>query len=195
MEKILIATKNKGKLNDIREIFKDLNVEIISLLDLNSKLEIAETGVTFEENAQIKAKVCFQHFNLPSIGDDSGLVVDQLNGAPGIFSARYAGDNSDDQQNNKKLISELEKFPEPHRAKFVCIASYYDGNRFINSYGEVNGRIVLNARGLNGFGYDPLFIPNGFDKTFGEFTLEEKNKISHRSIAFKKLYKKLISVL
>ncbi len=195
MKKILIATKNKGKLNDIKEIFKELDVEIISLLDFDEVIEIEETGSSFEENAQIKARACFEKYEIPSIGDDSGLIVDQLNGAPGIYSARYASENATDEQNNQKLIDELKRFPEPHRAKFVCVASYYDGNKFINSYGEINGRIIPEIRGSNGFGYDPMFIPNGFYKTFGEFSIEDKNKISHRSVAFKKLYKKLVTAL
>lgn len=195
MKKILIATKNKGKLNDIKEIFKELDVEIISFLDFENLPDVEETGKTFEENAQLKAKACFDKFGIPSIGDDSGLVVEQLNGEPGVYSARYAGENANDDMNNEKLIKSIQRFPEPHRAKFVCVASYFDGEKFINSYGEVQGRIITEPRGKNGFGYDPLFIPNGYDRTFGEFTIEEKNKISHRSIAFRKLYKKLISEL
>ncbi len=195
MKKILIATKNKGKLNDIKEIFKDHDIEILSFLDFEDAPDVDETGKTFEENAQLKAKACFDKYKIPSIGDDSGLVVEQLSGAPGIYSARYAGEDANDLLNNEKLIREIQKFPEPHRAKFVCIASYYDGENFINAYGEVKGRIITEPRGTNGFGYDPLFIPNGYDKTFGEFSHEEKNKLSHRSVAFKKLYKKLESFL
>ncbi len=195
MKKILIATKNKGKLNDIKEIFKDLDIEILSFLDFEDSPDVDETGKTFEENAQLKAKACFDKYTIPSIGDDSGLVVEQLSGAPGIYSARYAGEDANDLLNNEKLIREIQKFPEPHRAKFVCVASYYDGENFINAYGEVKGRIITEPRGTNGFGYDPLFIPNGYDKTFGEFSHEEKNKLSHRSVAFKKLYKKLESFL
>jgi XTP/dITP diphosphohydrolase len=195
LKKILIATKNKGKLNDIKEIFKELNIEILSFLDFEDSPDVEETGKTFEENAQLKAKACYDKFKIPSVGDDSGLVVEQLNGEPGIYSARYAGENATDEKNNQKLIKAVQRLPEPHRAKFVCVASYYDGEKFINSYGEVQGRIITEARGKNGFGYDPLFIPNGYDKTFGELSHEEKNKISHRSIAFKKLLKKLISEL
>lgn len=195
MKKILIATKNKGKLNDIREIFKDLDIEILSFNDFDNFPEVEETGKTFEENAKLKAKACYEKFKIPSIGDDSGLVVEQLNGEPGIFSARYAGENANDFLNNEKLIKEIQKFPEPHRAKFVCVVIYYDGEKFINAYGEVNGRIITEPKGKNGFGYDPLFIPNGYDKTFGELSHEVKNKISHRSMAFRKLHKKLDSLL
>jgi XTP/dITP diphosphohydrolase len=193
LNKILIATKSKGKLNDIKEIFKNLDIEILSFLDFEDSPDVEENGKTFEENAQLKSKACFEKYGIPSIGDDSGLVVEQLNGEPGVYSARYAGENATDEMNNEKLIKAIQRFPEPHRAKFVCVASYYDGEKFVNAYGDVQGRIITEPRGKNGFGYDPLFIPNGYDKTFGEFTLEEKNKISHRSVAFKKLYKKLIS--
>lgn len=192
---ILIATKNKGKLNDIKEIFKDLEVEIISFLNFDNSPDVEENGKTFEENAKLKAKACFDLFGIPSIGDDSGLVVEQLNGEPGIYSARYAGENANDFLNNEKLIKELQKFPEPHRAKFVCVASYYNGNDFISAYGEVKGRVITEPRGKNGFGYDPLFIPNGYYQTFGELSHEEKNKISHRAMAFRKLRKKLESIL
>lgn len=195
MKKIIIATKNKGKLNDIKEIFKDLDIEILSFLDFENSPNVEETGKTFEENAKLKAKACFEQYGIPSIGDDSGLVVEQLNGNPGIYSARYSGENASDQLNNQKLLDELKRFSEPHRAKFVCIASFYDGKKFINAYGEVNGRIISEHRGQNGFGYDPLFIPNGYTLTFGELSIEEKNKISHRSVAFKKLLKKLASTL
>ncbi|MCX8106676.1 MAG: XTP/dITP diphosphatase [Ignavibacterium album] len=195
MKKILIATKNKGKLNDIKEIFKDLDIEILSFLDFDDSPDVDETGNTFEENAQLKAKACYDKFKIPSIGDDSGLVVEQLNGEPGIYSARYAGENANDYLNNEKLIKQIQKFPEPHRAKFVCVASYFDGEKFVNAYGEVKGRIITEPRGKNGFGYDPLFIPNGYDKTFGELSHEEKNKISHRSMAFRKLHKKLEALL
>lgn len=195
MKKILIATKNKGKLNDIKEIFKDLDVEIISFLDFADSPDIDETGKTFEENAQLKAKACYDKYGIPAIGDDSGLVVEQLNGEPGIYSARYAGENANDFLNNEKLIKAIQKFPEPHRAKFVCVASYYDGKNFTNAYGEVKGRVITEPRGKNGFGYDPLFIPNGYLETFGELSHQEKNKISHRSMAFRKLHKKLEAIL
>ncbi|MFN3871736.1 MAG: RdgB/HAM1 family non-canonical purine NTP pyrophosphatase [Ignavibacterium sp.] len=195
MKKILIATKNKGKLSDIKEIFKDLDIEVLSFLNFDDSPDVDETGKSFEENAQLKAKACYNKYKIPSVGDDSGLVVEQLNGEPGIYSARYAGENANDFLNNEKLIKEIQKFPEPHRAKFVCVASYFDGEKFVNAYGEVKGRVITELRGKNGFGYDPLFIPNGYDKTFGELSHEEKNQISHRSMAFRKLHKKLEAIL
>lgn len=186
-KKILIATTNRGKLNDIREILKDLNLDIISFLDFKDYPDVEETGETFEANARLKAEAAFEKYKIPSIADDSGLSVDQLNGAPGVISARYAGENSTDADNNEKLIRELEKHPEPHLAKYICVAVYYDGKEFMLSYGECKGKIIKNGRGSNGFGYDPYFITDGFELTMGEMSLEEKNQVSHRKRAFEKL--------
>lgn len=186
-KKILIATTNKGKMNDIREIFKDLNLTILSFLDFKNYPEVIEDGETFEANAIKKAKAAYDYFKMPVIADDSGLSVVQLNGAPGVLSARYAGENATDEQNNIKLISDLEKFPEPHLANYICVAVYYDGNNFKTVYGACKGRIVKQGRGTNGFGYDPYFIPQGYELTMGELSLQEKNKISHRLKAFEQL--------
>lgn len=186
-KKILIATTNKGKMNDIREIFKNLNLTILSFLDFKNYPEVVEDGETFEVNAIKKAKAAYDYFKMPVIADDSGLSVVQLNGAPGVISARYAGENATDEQNNIKLISDLEKFPEPHLAKYICVAVYYDGNNFKTVYGECKGRISKQGRGKNGFGYDPYFIPQGYELTMGELSLQEKNKISHRLKAFEQL--------
>jgi XTP/dITP diphosphohydrolase len=191
MNKIIFATKNPGKIREVKEIFKNSNIELVSLLDLNNVPEIIEDGLTFEENARKKAEIIFKTFNIPSMSDDSGLEVEQLEGRPGVFSARYAGENATDEENNEKLLRELSNYTEPHRAKFVCSAAYYDGNKFVTAYGEVKGKIIKSPRGHNGFGYDPLFLPDGYLFTSGELSLEEKNKISHRAAAFYKL-KKLI---
>jgi XTP/dITP diphosphohydrolase len=191
MKQILLATKNKGKLNDVKEILKNINIKILSFLDFKSYPEVEETGKTFLENAELKARAAFENYQIPSIGDDSGLEAFQLNGEPGIFSARYAGENSDDSKNNLKLIWKLEKFPEPHPGRFVCAAVYFDGKEVKTAFGEVRGNIIKNPRGYNGFGYDPLFIPNGFDKTMAELSHAEKNKISHRLKAFEELSKYL----
>lgn len=192
MKQILLSTTNKGKLNDVKEILKDIDVKILSFLDFDDYPNVKETGLTFLENAELKAKVAFKKYGIPSIGDDSGLESFQLNGEPGIYSARYASENSDDEQNNLKLILKLLKYPEPHPGRFVCAAVYYDGQEFNSAIGEVRGNIIKNPRGKNGFGYDPLFIPNGFDKTMAELSHEEKNKISHRLKAFKELSKYLV---
>lgn len=192
MKKILLATTNKGKLHDVKEILKDIDVEILSFLDFDDYPNVEETGLTFLENAELKVKAAFEKYNIPSIGDDSGLELFQLDGEPGIYSARYAGENSDDEKNNLKLIEKLSEYPEPHPGRFVCAAVYYDGSEFRSAVGEVRGNIIKNPRGKNGFGYDPLFIPNGYDNTMAELSHENKNKISHRLNAIKELKKYLV---
>ncbi len=195
MDKIIFATQNKGKLKEVKHIFRDFNVELISLNELENVPEIVESGDTFEENAKIKADIIFNKFNMPVISDDSGIVVDQLDGRPGVYSARYAGEDATDEENNEKLLCELKNFPQPHTAKFVCSAVYFDGEKFLTAYGEVKGRIIKSPRGKNGFGYDPLFMPDGYDRTSGELELDEKNKISHRAKAFNKLKTLIINSL
>ncbi len=184
--KIVFASRNKGKIKEVKKILGD-QFEIISLNDIDGFAEIEEIGSTFEENASIKAEAAFKFSGLPSIGDDSGLEVEQLSGKPGVYSARYAGKYASDFDNNIKLLFELEKQPEPHHAQFVCTAAYFDGNEFIVTKGELKGKIIKEPRGENGFGYDPLFIPHNQSLTLAEIDLEEKNKISHRAEAFKKL--------
>ncbi len=190
--KIIFATKNDGKVREVKKIFDDDDIELISLNDFDNIPDIDETGNTFEENAKIKAIEIYRMFKIPVIADDSGLSVEQLDGAPGVISARYAGENSNSVENNKKLLRELENFEEPHRAKFVCAAVYFDGKKFITASGEMYGRIIKEGRGNNGFGYDPLFIPDGYSLTNGELELDEKNKISHRAKAFYGLKNKII---
>jgi XTP/dITP diphosphohydrolase len=193
-KRILIATTNKGKMDDIREIFKGLNLEILSFLDFDNYPEVIEDGDTFEANAIKKAKAAYDFFKIPVVADDSGLSVSQLNGAPGVISARYAGENATDEQNNNKLISELENFPEPHLAKYICVAVYYNGTNLKVVDGDCKGRIIRQGRGSNGFGYDPYFIPDGYELTMGELSLQEKNKISHRLKAFEQLKEILIKL-
>ncbi len=192
MKRIIFATGNAHKLKEVKEIFEDTNALLVSLNELEDVPEIIEDGETFKENSLIKVNVIFNHFKIPAIGDDTGLMVEQLNGAPGVYSARYSGENATYESNNKKLLSELAKFPTPHKASFVTIATYYDGKTTITAFGELKGEIVNKHRGKNGFGYDPIFQPEGFDKTLAELTLEEKNKISHRGRSFRKLKEKLL---
>jgi XTP/dITP diphosphohydrolase len=187
MKKIIFASKNKGKVEEIKYILRDLDIQIISLLDINESIDIEETGTTFEENAFLKAKQVYNKFKIPTIADDSGLVVEQLNGAPGVYSARYAGENGDDKENNKKLLKELQNFPEPHHSKFVCAAIYYNGKKPVKAFGEIKGRIIDEERGKNGFGYDPLFIPDGYSVTTAQLHSATKNSISHRFRAFNEL--------
>ena len=158
--KIIFATQNKGKLKEVAHILGDKYFELLSLHDFNNVGEIVEDGKTFEENAAKKAKYVFEKYNIPVIADDSGLVVEQLNGEPGIYSARYAGENASDEENNRKLISKLLKLHQPHKAKFVCSAVFYDGVKLLKTSGEVTGQIIHEPRGKNGFGYDPMFIPS-----------------------------------
>jgi len=194
MIKIIFASDNKGKIAEVRKILGELGIPILSLHDINFEGDIEETGNSFEENAKIKAIEIFNNYNFPTIADDSGLVVEQLNGEPGIYSARYAGIDSDDAANNIKLLENLSSKLEPHRAKFVCSAVYYSGEETYTAVGEVNGKIISKARGINGFGYDPLFVPDGYSKTMAELDPEIKNSISHRFKAFDQLKKHLLSI-
>ena len=184
MKKIIFASKNEGKVKEVRHILKGLNVEILSLNDVGFKDEIHESADTLEGNAKIKAKIIYDKYRLPTIADDSGIVATQLGNEPGVYSARYAGENATDEENNNKLIERLKSFPEPHMGKFICAAVYYIGTDFVVAKGEVVGKIINIPRGTNGFGYDPLFLPDGYDKTTAELPPEIKNKISHRFKAF-----------
>lgn len=194
MRQIIFASKNQGKVLEVTEIFKSANIKVLSLLGIESAPEIIESGSTFEENAKIKAEVIYNAFRSPVIGDDSGLSVDQLDGRPGVYSARYAGENATDEDNNQKLLEELQRYPEPHHARFICSAVYFDGTNWLIANGEIKGRLIKHPRGENGFGYDPLFLPDGFVKTTAELGLGEKNKISHRAIAFNQLKKLIINL-
>ena len=191
MSRLIFATKNRGKLNEVRNIFSDSGFEITSLLDLNSKLEVVENEKTYEGNAKKKAKEIFNKYKIPVIADDSGIETEQLTGIPGVYSARYAGEIATDEENNKKLLDELKNFSEPHPAKYVCCAVYFDGENYLIEFGEVKGKIIMMGRGTKGFGYDPLFVPDGYNQTMAELSPEVKNSISHRGQAFSKLKRKI----
>lgn len=193
--KIIFATRNKGKLKEVQKIFGNEKFEIISLSELGFNDEIEETGTTFEENAFIKADTIFKKYKLPVIADDSGLAVDQLDGQPGIYSARYAGENATYEDNNKKLLKELENFTQPHYAKFVCCAVFVDEQNRITVNGDLKGEIITEFRGVNGFGFDPIFKPESYNITLAEMPLEEKNKISHRAKAFNLLKSKIEEII
>lgn len=190
--KLLFATTSNGKLKEVRKVFSETSFTIVSLADFLAVPEIVEDGLTFAENAKIKAKTTYDLFCIPTLADDSGLSVDQLNGEPGVISARYAGENSTDEANNKLLLEKLSHFSEPHLAKFICSAVFYDGENFILAEDVMKGKIISEPRGVNGFGYDPLFIAEGFSVTNGELSLDEKNRISHRAKAFNQLKKNLL---
>jgi len=173
---ILVATHNEGKKKEIQQILP--NYKIKSLTDYNIFEEIIEDGKTFAENAKIKAKYCFEKTGIPSLGDDSGLVIPALGGKPGIYSARYAGDH-DFKANNKKVLEEL-KTVNNRKAYFITVLCFYkDG---VENYfeGRVNGTITFSEKGAEGFGYDPIFIPENETRTFAEMSPTEKNHISHR---------------
>ncbi|MBQ7595755.1 MAG: XTP/dITP diphosphatase [Clostridia bacterium] len=186
--KILIATHNKKKKAELERILRPLGVEIVTDTDLGIELtDVEETGETFEENSLLKAQSGCRESGLPCIADDSGLAVDYLNGAPGVYSARYSGEHGNDEKNIDKLLSELEGVPEKERtARFVCAATcvFPDGRR-IAVRGECEGKIAFERHGNGGFGYDPVFMVG--ERSFGEFTSEEKDKISHRGNALRKL--------
>ena len=190
--KIIFATGNKGKLKEVKKIFNNTDFEIISLAELGFTEEIEETGNTFEQNAFIKAETIFEKYKMPVIADDSGLMVEQLNGQPGVYSARYAGENATYEDNNKKLLYELNKFPQPHLAKFVCCAVFVNVKTRFSVTGELEGEIIKEYKGSNGFGFDPIFKPLEFEQTLAEMGIIEKNKISHRAKAFEKLKQKMI---
>ena len=187
---IVAATQNKHKIEEISAITKPLGMEIISRKDAGvPDFEVEEDGETFEENSEKKARAIMEACGQVTIADDSGLMVDALGGAPGVYSARYAGEEGNDAKNNVKLLAVMSDIPMKERtAKFVSVITmvYPDGSKLV-ARGECRGHIIFEERGTNGFGYDPLFVPEGFSKTFAELTAEEKNKISHRASALREL--------
>jgi XTP/dITP diphosphohydrolase len=188
MKKLFIASKNSGKIKEIKAYLSELGIEIFSLLDMQSLNDIAETGKTFEENAFIKAKALFDIVKLPVLADDSGLEVDPLNGEPGVYSARYAGPGASDSDNIRKLLDELKDVQSDSRtARFKCILVLYDGISKRSFEGACEGRIIDSIRGDEGFGYDPVFVPKGYEKTFAELGIKVKNELSHRAKALKSL--------
>ncbi|MBB6445640.1 XTP/dITP diphosphatase [Bacillus benzoevorans] len=187
--KVIIATKNPGKAREFVKMFEPYNVEVKTLLDFPEFAEIEETGKTFEENAILKAETVCKQLGEMAIADDSGIMVDALEGRPGIFSARYAGENKDDEANNDKLLGELKDVPEVKRtARYYCALAFaVPGKRTIIVNGTCEGVMISDRRGINGFGYDPLFYLPERGKTMAEITPQEKNEISHRAKALRKL--------
>lgn len=187
MNKLVIASRNRGKIAEYGEMLRDLPVEILSLADFPDLPEVRETGRTFRENALIKARAAAAATGLIALADDSGLEVDYLNGAPGVYSSRYAGPEQDDEANNRKLLAALEGVPMALRgARFRCVIAIVtpEGREFL-SEGVCEGRISLALRGRAGFGYDPLFLVPSLGKTFAELGPEVKNRISHRAQALR----------
>ncbi len=187
---LIIATGNSGKVREIGEIFGDLPLHLLTMSEaIDPVPEIIEDGQSFAENARIKAEVVYRQTGIWSLGDDSGLVVDALDGAPGIRSARYAGELADMEANKKKLLDALGGVaPALRTARFICaIALRIDATTLLAVEGACEGRIIDTPRGSGGFGYDPLFIPEGFDQTFAQLPAAKKHEISHRGRALRKM--------
>ena len=194
--KIVVATHNKDKFKELYHCLKSLKIKLLSLDDFPEIGEIIEDGKTLEENALIKARTVNQLTSLPAISDDTGLFVDALNGDPGIYSARYAGENSTYLDNVNKMLYEMKNIPEGKRqAKFSTVMAYVDGKRELIAEGFVKGIISNKIKGIGGFGYDSIFYVCKKGKTFSEMSIEEKNLISHRSRAIDALKAKLASNL
>ncbi|MGB7062416.1 MAG: XTP/dITP diphosphatase [Candidatus Zixiibacteriota bacterium] len=188
MKRIVLATNNKHKIKEIKDILSGLAAEILTLEDFPGAPRVEETGETLEENAILKAEAIHRFTGLPSLADDSGLEVDALQGAPGVLSSRFAGEHCSYADNNRKLLRLMADVPQNRRtARFVCVVAWMkDPENITTVKGEVEGIIALKERGENGFGYDPLFYLPDLNKTFAQLSFEEKNRISHRARAFGK---------
>jgi XTP/dITP diphosphohydrolase len=184
---VVLATRNEGKLRELARILG--SVPLAGLDEFPGAPEVAETGATFEENALLKARAIAEFTALPSVADDSGLCVDALNGMPGIFSARWSGTHGDDKANLDLVLAQISDVPDDRRgANFTCAAAvvFPDGTSHV-VLGQVSGQLIRERRGSGGFGYDPIFVPDGYDVTTAEMTAEEKDAISHRGKAFRAL--------
>lgn len=192
----ILATNNMKKLAEMQRILSPLGINVVTAKMLGEQLEdVEEDGKTFEDNAKLKARAACKEMNMPAIADDSGLCVDYLDGAPGIFSARFAGEHGNDEKNNDLLLEKLDGVPlEKRTAHYVCaICCTFPDGREIVVRGECNGVIGFERDGHEGFGYDPLFLVDG--KAFGRYTAEEKDKISHRGNALRLLTKELEKII
>ena len=194
--KLIIATHNSDKEKELKSVLDDFPVEVMSLDQFPEIGEIEETGSTLYENAKLKAVTVNKITNMPCLGDDTGLEVDALNGAPGVYSSRYAGENVSYEDNVTKLLRELRSTPSEKRtARFRTIIFYTDGERELYTQGEIQGIITKSPRGANGFGYDPVFYIPELKKTMAELTSAEKNKLSHRGQAMRKFRKLLLNFI
>lgn len=196
MKRIIFATGNEDKMREIRMILKDLNIPILSLKEAGISAGIEENGSSFEENALIKAKAIMEMTNEVVMADDSGLEIDFLDGAPGIYSARFMGEDTSYDVKNTALIEKLEGIPDEKRtARFVCaIACVLPDGRALTSCGIMEGRIGYEIKGENGFGYDPIFYLPEFGCTSAELTQEQKNELSHRGKALRNMREKLLKI-
>jgi len=192
MKKIVFATNNKHKLDEIRKISEGKH-EILSLNDINCRTDIPETGTTLEENALIKARFVKDNFGYDCFADDTGLEVKALDGAPGVYSARYAGEDCRAEDNIRKLLTNLEGISD-RRAAFRTVIALLIGDEQYFFEGAIHGKIIDEKRGESGFGYDPVFVPDGYEQTFAELGEDIKNNISHRAIATTKLIRFLLKM-
>ena len=191
---IYVETNNQGKLEEMKELLSGQGIEIKSLMEQFPEAEdVEETGTTFEENAILKAETYAKKYQVPVLADDSGLEVYALNREPGVYSARYAGEAKDDQANNDKLLKKLQdKKSEDREAAFVCVLAFArPGETTLTTEGRSEGRILTERRGEQGFGYDPIFQPDGYDQSYGELGPDVKNRISHRKKALEKMLNEL----
>lgn len=189
--KLALATNNLHKIEEIRAILGDSFEELLSLKELGINVDIEETGATLADNALIKAREITRISGMPSLADDTGLMVDALDGAPGVYSARYAGETHDDMANRALLLKNLEAVKDRSAHFGTVIAVCYPDGSYLLSEGRVNGKIAYEERGDGGFGYDSLFISDELGKTFAEASAEEKNSVSHRSRALRAMLAKL----
>jgi len=200
MRKLVLATRNPGKIREFARLLSEFasDIEVLGLEEFPDMPDVEETGDSFEENSLLKASAVAEFTKLPSLADDSGLCVNALNGDPGIFSARFAGEHGNDQANNEKLLQEL-KDKSDRSAQFICVVTLVvpteSGSKVIVESGNIEGIIVDDIRGDSGFGYDPLFQPIGSNLTFGEFPHGEKDKISHRGQALRKIAPRISEAL
>jgi XTP/dITP diphosphohydrolase len=185
MRKLVFATNNRHKLNEIRSLLQG-QYEILSLLDIGCTVEIPETGDTLEENSRIKARHVYQEYGMDCFADDTGLEIEALGGRPGVFSARYAGEDCNPENNIIKVLDELEG-KSNRKARFRTVICLIEKGEEYFFEGVVNGKIIEEKRGGEGFGYDPVFVPEGHDTTFAEMPLAAKNTISHRAKAMREL--------
>lgn len=199
MQQVILATTNQGKIKEFQKLLEPLGVEVVSIHGLEKEKipDVIEDGLTFEENALKKAEAFHQVFGLPALADDSGLEVDALGGKPGIYSARYAGEDKSDQANIEKVLRELDQVPEQERsARFVCAIAFVDGAEASTVVrGECSGYIAQKGAGDAGFGYDPIFYLPELKKTMAQLSSTEKNRISHRYQALQKLVKKMEPII
>jgi len=192
--RIIVATKNKGKIKEIKNILSGIGCDVLSMADIGIDVDVVEDGTTFKENAMIKATEIMKLCNEVTLADDSGLVVDALNGEPGIYSARYSGVHGNDIKNNLLVLEKMKNIKD-RSAKFICaMALTFPDGRKICVEGEFKGNIGYEMKGTNGFGYDSIFYPIGYDVTSAEISPEEKDKISHRAKALQLIKEELSKI-